>query len=172
MTVSRRRAFGSCRGTRRGTSHTVYHHPASPTSPSLLSSPTQQLPQSDPSTETTPSTTSTFNMLSNNLFLVAAFASSAIATTSCPAPDKYYWTVTGFTSTCTAATCRYDFNVSGATGPLSQPSFDAYGCDGETGASLFEPCATVGSDVPGNVRAKELNLGDRANVFVEFSFEQ
>ncbi|KAF2499035.1 hypothetical protein BU16DRAFT_523633 [Lophium mytilinum] len=107
-------------------------------------------------------------MLSKTILLsLAALATSALASPTVRT-DSYYWTVERFTSTCTAATCRYDFNVTGAYGPLSQPSFDAYGCDGETGPGTFEPCATLGIDVPGSVKTKELNLGDKANVFVEF----
>ncbi|KAF2804164.1 uncharacterized protein BDZ99DRAFT_467541, partial [Mytilinidion resinicola] len=111
-------------------------------------------------------------MLSKNILLSLAILATSTFAAPTARTDSYYWTVERFTSTCTAATCRYDFNVTGAVGPLNQPSFDAYGCDGESVPGVFEPCATLGIDVLGSVKIKELNLGDKANVFVEFSFEQ
>jgi hypothetical protein len=105
------------------------------------------------------------------LFLVAAaaFVTAAPAPVD-PATHEWAWEVTRFTSTCTAATCRYDFNISAPVGPDSQPSFDAYGCDGTSVQGDFKGCSTVGLDVPGNVLAKEYNLGKSAIISVQYTF--
>jgi len=101
--------------------------------------------------------------------------SAAAVVVAAPAPAApWTWEVTRFTSTCTAATCRYDFNISGPVGPDKQPSFDAYGCDGTSVQGEYKPCTTVGLDVPGNVLAQEFNSGRDigAIVSVQYTFLQ
>ncbi|ORX95939.1 hypothetical protein BCR34DRAFT_525252 [Clohesyomyces aquaticus] len=105
---------------------------------------------------------------------VLATAATAIAAPAAAATDKYQWLVTGYTNTCTAATCYYGFNVSGETGPRGQPAFDATGCSGNTIPTTLKSCAVVGLDLPGDVETSEENLGIDvgANVFVKLSFHQ
>lgn len=107
------------------------------------------------------------------LILLSAAAAAAPASTV-EQTALWTWNVTRFTSTCTAATCRYDFNVSGAVGPDSQPSFDAYGCIGTSVQGEYKGCSTVGLDVPGNVLAQEFNSGRDvgAIISVQYTFLQ
>jgi hypothetical protein len=86
---------------------------------------------------------------------------------------EYAWEVKSFTSTCTAATCRYDFSISGPA-DATHPSFDASGCNGATGQNGYKPCSTLGIDVPGDVVTQEFNTpgGDNAIISVQFSFEK
>jgi hypothetical protein len=112
-------------------------------------------------------------MLSNitPLFLVAAAAFvTASPTPVGPVTDGWAWDVTRFTSTCTAATCRYDFNISGPVGPGGQPSFDAYGCDGTSVQGDYKGCSTVGLDVPGNVLAREYSLGMHGSAIISVQY--
>ncbi|KAF1950749.1 hypothetical protein CC80DRAFT_496657 [Byssothecium circinans] len=109
------------------------------------------------------------------LNLVAATAFAA------PTPDNaltkdatpYVFSVSRFSSVCTAATCYYGFNVSATEGPSGEPSFTATGCGGSS-VDPFKPCSTIGIDVPGNVETKEENLGRDvgANVFVKLSWRK
>ena len=112
-------------------------------------------------------------------YKLSALALLSSAATAAPASmasrdAPYSWDVTGFTSTCTAATCRYDFNISGAIGPAGQPSFDATGCFGTSVQGEYKACSTVGIDVPGNVEAQEFNSGRDigAIISVKYSFER
>ncbi|KAF2194570.1 hypothetical protein K469DRAFT_617145 [Zopfia rhizophila CBS 207.26] len=110
---------------------------------------------------------------------ISAFALLAATAAAVPAgansrSAQYSWDVQGFTSTCTAATCRYDFNISGQTGPAGQPSFDATGCIGTSVQGEYKACSKVGIDVPGNVEVQEFNSGRDigAIISVKYSFEQ
>ncbi|KAH7392938.1 hypothetical protein BKA66DRAFT_567664 [Pyrenochaeta sp. MPI-SDFR-AT-0127] len=107
------------------------------------------------------------------LALLAASVSSAPAG-SCDAPAPWTWEVHGFSSVCTAATCRYSFNVSGPAGPSSQPPFDASGCTGTSVQGEYKSCAIVGVDVPGDVQTQEFNHGIDigASISVQYTFEQ
>lgn len=103
-----------------------------------------------------------------NLLVLSASA------TALPAESQLYkWAVHGFASTCTAATCRYTFNVSGSTGPSNQPAFDA-SCYGNSVQGGFKSCAIVGIDAPGDVQTQEENFGTDigAVISVQYTFEQ
>jgi hypothetical protein len=105
------------------------------------------------------------------LAILAASASAAAAPTNA-AP--WQWHLTGATSICTAATCRYSFDVSAPSGPSGQPPFTATGCYGTSVQGDFKSCATVGVDVPGDVLAQEFNQGiDIGSLLsVRYTFEQ
>ncbi|KAF1844796.1 uncharacterized protein K460DRAFT_98885 [Cucurbitaria berberidis CBS 394.84] len=107
------------------------------------------------------------------LALLAASVSAAPAG-FCQAPAPWTWEIHGFSSVCTAATCRYSFNVSGPPGPSGQPSFDASGCAGTSVQSGFKSCSQVRVDVPGDVQAQEFNHGIDigASISVQYTFEQ
>lgn len=106
----------------------------------------------------------------------AALVTTALALSAPETPaDTYFWTVTGFQSTCTAATCYYGLNVTGETGPQGQPAFVATGCSGNSLPAEFRSCETIkGLTVLGTVETKEEDLGidTGANVFVKFTFTQ
>ncbi|KAF2789490.1 hypothetical protein K505DRAFT_253255 [Melanomma pulvis-pyrius CBS 109.77] len=110
--------------------------------------------------------------LSTLILLSAAVAAVPARTVEQTIP--WTWDVSQFTSTCTAATCRYDFNVSGAIGPDGQPSFNAYGCIGTSAHGEYKGCSTVGLDVLGNVLAQEFNSGRDigAIISVQYTFLQ
>jgi hypothetical protein len=103
--------------------------------------------------------------------ILSIFAASASAAA---VPDQYIWHLTGVTSVCTAATCRYGFNVTGATGPLSQPGFYASGCIGTSVQGGYKSCSVVGMDVPGDVLTQEFNKGIDvgASISVRYTFDQ
>jgi hypothetical protein len=111
-------------------------------------------------------------MLSKISILTFLAAGASAAPTSCDAP--WTWEVTGFSSVCTAATCRYSFNVSGPAGPSGQPSFDAKFCSGTSVQGGYESCGTVGVDVPGDVQTQEFNQGFDigAIIGVQYTFTQ
>ena len=102
---------------------------------------------------------------------VVLFAASASAAAL---PDQYVWHLTGVTSTCTAATCRYGFDVSGPAGPSGQPPFDATGCIGNSVQGGYKSCSVVGMDVPGDALSQEFNAGIDigASISVRYTFEQ
>ncbi|KAH7138624.1 hypothetical protein B0J11DRAFT_422812 [Dendryphion nanum] len=106
------------------------------------------------------------------LILLVATA-GAIPTVLNPRAD-WVWDVRGFTSTCTAATCRYGFDISGQVGPRGEPSFDAKGCIGTSVQGEYKSCAVVGLDVPGDVRVQEFNSGREigAIISVQYTFEK
>lgn len=106
--------------------------------------------------------------------LATLFAGSVAAAAVPSAAPQYSWSVQGFSSTCTAATCRYSFNVSGDLGPAGQPAFDATGCYGTSVQGEYKPCSTVGMDAPGKVEAQEFNSGRDigAIISVQYTFEQ
>lgn len=103
-------------------------------------------------------------------FIAASASAVAIPTTSGP----WLWHLKGVTSTCTAATCRYGFDVSGPVGPNGEPSFDATGCVGTSVQGEYKSCSTVGLDVPGDVLSQEFNAGIDigASISVRYTFEQ
>jgi hypothetical protein len=106
-----------------------------------------------------------------SLLTVLATGASA-APTSCSAP--WTWDVTGFSSVCTAATCRYSFNVSAPTGPSGQPPFDASFCSGTSVQGGYKSCGVVGVDVPGDVQTQEFDQGIDigAIIGVQYTFTQ
>jgi hypothetical protein len=106
------------------------------------------------------------------LMMLAATAFTASASIDATAND-YVFSVTGFTSVCTASTCYYGFNVSAPAGPEGAPAFTATGC-GRSSVDPFKSCATVGIDTPGDVEVMEANLGRDvgANVFVKLSWRK
>ena len=109
------------------------------------------------------------------LLLIAATASTAAAVPQPITPRAaWVWSVRGFTSTCTAATCRYDFNISGPVGPRDEPSFDATGCIGTSVQGEYKSCSVVGIDVPGDVQVQEFNSGRDigAIISVRYTFEK
>lgn len=150
-------------GTKIKTSH-AYQHQSTPIP--------KHTEHSSPLAVTYP-TTSPKIMLSKLSLALLATTAAAIPT-ALDARAPYAWDVRGFTSTCTAATCRYDFNVSGPAGPNKQPSFDAYGCEGTSVQGEYKPCTILGIDVPGNVKTQEFG-SDRdaaAIISVQYTFEQ
>lgn len=102
--------------------------------------------------------------------LAATVSAAALPSQSTP----WVWHVTGATSTCTAATCRYSFDMSAPAGPAGEPGFTATGCYGTSVQGDFKSCATVGVDVPGDVLAEELNQGIDIGAImkVRYTFEQ
>jgi hypothetical protein len=111
-------------------------------------------------------------MLSKVTALTFLAAGALAAPTSCDAP--WTWNVQDFSSVCTAATCRYSFNVSAPAGPSSQPSFDASFCSGTSVQGGYKSCGVVGLDVPGDVQTQEFNHGIDigASVSVQYTFTQ
>jgi hypothetical protein len=107
-----------------------------------------------------------------SLLALLAASASAAAVPSTSAPRL--WHVTGATSVCTAATCRYGFNVSAPAGPSGEPPFTATGCYGTSVQGDYKSCATVSVDVPGDVLAQEFNAGIDigAILSVRYTFEQ
>jgi hypothetical protein len=107
-------------------------------------------------------------------FVIALVTASASAAALPSTPTPWLWHVTGATSTCTAATCRYSFNVSAPAGPSGEPGFTATGCFGNSVQGDYKSCATVGIDVPGDVLAQEFNAGIDigAALSVRFKFTQ
>jgi hypothetical protein len=105
-----------------------------------------------------------------SLALLTASASAAALPSSAP----WTWQVTDFSSVCTAATCRYSFNVSAPAGPSGQPAFDAKFCSGTSVQGGFKSCGVVGVDVPGDVQTQEYNQGiDIGSIIsVKYSFTQ
>ncbi|KAI4604984.1 hypothetical protein J4E80_010815 [Alternaria sp. BMP 0032] len=103
-------------------------------------------------------------MLSNitALILLATGASAA----TLPRSADWTWSVTDFSSVCSASACRYSFNVTAPTGPSGQPAFNAEFC---SGTSL-----QVGIDVPGDVQTQEFNRGSDVGttVSVQYTFMQ
>ncbi|KAH7073780.1 hypothetical protein BKA63DRAFT_40506 [Paraphoma chrysanthemicola] len=103
-------------------------------------------------------------------FLAASASAAAIPATTAP----WLWHLTGATSVCTAATCRYGFNVSAPAGPNGEPSFDATGCSGTSVQGDYKSCSVVGLDVPGDVLSQEFNAGIDigASLSVRYTFVQ
>jgi hypothetical protein len=106
------------------------------------------------------------------LALLATSASAAAVPTYPSAP--WVWSVTDYTSTCTAATCRYGLKVSAPVGPSGEPSFDATGCIGTSVQGDYKSCTVVGVDVPGDVLTEQFNHGIDigASVSVRFTFSR
>ncbi|KNG50415.1 hypothetical protein DDE82_008412 [Stemphylium lycopersici] len=100
-----------------------------------------------------------------------AIAGSAVAL---PFNAPWTWSVTDFSSVCTAATCRYSFNVSAPAGSSAQPAFDADFCSGNSVQGGYKSCGVVGVDVPGDVKTQEFNQGIDigAVISVRYSFTQ
>ncbi|KAL1796121.1 hypothetical protein ACET3X_006345 [Alternaria dauci] len=101
-------------------------------------------------------------------------ALALLATGASAAAIPWTWDVTGFSSICSAAICRYSFNVSAPTGPSGQPSFDASFCSGTSVQGGYKACSVVGVDVPANVQTQEFNQGFDigAIVSVRYTFTQ
>lgn len=106
--------------------------------------------------------------------IVAILAASASAAALPSTSGPWLWHLTRATSTCTAATCRYDFDVSAPFGPSGEPGFTATGCFGTSVQGEYKSCATVGVDVPGDVLAQEFNHGidTDAGLSVRYTFTQ
>ena len=104
--------------------------------------------------------------------IVALLAASASAAALPAAPDLWLWHLTGATSICTAATCRYKFNVSAPAGPSDQPGFTAAGCYGTSVQGDFKSCDSVEIGARGDVLAQEFNLGVNTDAIwsVRFTF--
>jgi hypothetical protein len=90
------------------------------------------------------------------------------------APTSWTWGVTSFSSVCSAATCRYSFNVSAPAGPDGQPAFDAKFCSGTSVQGGYKSCGVVSIDVPGDVQTQEFNRGIDvgATIGVQYTFTQ
>jgi hypothetical protein len=110
----------------------------------------------------------------SKMSLIAFLAASASAAAVLADPAPYAWHLTGATSTCTAATCSYSFNVSAPVGPNGQPPFTATGCYGTSVQGEYKSCATVGMDVPGDVLVQEFNFGivSGAILSMQYRFQQ
>lgn len=108
-----------------------------------------------------------------SVFTILSATASVVSAGACELPP-WTWQIHGFSSVCTAATCRYSFNVSAPIGPTGQPSFDASGCVGTSVQGGFKPCSTIGIDVPGDVQTQEFNHGIDigASVSVQYTFQQ
>ncbi|EMD59137.1 hypothetical protein COCSADRAFT_101937 [Bipolaris sorokiniana ND90Pr] len=111
-----------------------------------------------------------FSKIASFALLAAAGASAAAVPSTAP----WTWQVTDFSSVCTAAICRYSFNVSAPVGPSGQPAFDAEFCSGTSVQGGFKSCGVVGVDVPGDVQTQEFNQGRDigAIISVKYSFKQ
>ncbi|OWY55925.1 hypothetical protein AALT_g11252 [Alternaria alternata] len=105
----------------------------------------------------------------SSISALALLASSASA-----AAIPWIWDVTSFSSICSAATCRYSFNVSAPTGPSGQPSFDASFCSGTSVQGGYKACGVVGVNVPADVQTREFNQGIDigAIVSVQYAFTE
>jgi hypothetical protein len=111
-----------------------------------------------------------FTKISALAFLATSVSAAAVPSNSGP----WLWHLTGATSTCTAATCRYGFNVSAPAGPAGEPPFTATGCIGTSVQGDYKSCSVVGVDVPGDVLSQEFNYGIDigASLSVRYTFEQ
>jgi hypothetical protein len=111
-------------------------------------------------------------MLSKTIAL--ALLSTATSAFPAPAESVYSWSVTKFTTHCSAATCFYGLNVSGPTGPSGEPSFTATGCTGQYPDDHdFKSCAVVGIDLPGDVQVLEQGAPDgKSTVLVKLSWKK
>ncbi|KAF2826114.1 hypothetical protein CC86DRAFT_292442 [Ophiobolus disseminans] len=111
-----------------------------------------------------------FTKVSALAFLAASASAAAIPSEAAP----WLWHLTGATSICTAATCRYGFNISAPAGPAGEPSFTATGCIGTSVQGVYKSCAVVGLDVPGDVLSQEFNHGVDigAGLSVRYTFEK
>ena len=89
-------------------------------------------------------------------------------------PDLWLWHLTGATSICTAATCRYNFNISAPSGPNGQPGFSATGCYGTSVQGDLKSCDSIDIDAPGDVLAQEFDLGADIDAIwsVQFKFSE
>jgi hypothetical protein len=125
----------------------------------------QQFSTDRRNSSTTPTdTVNSFDILSlytmfSKTVIFAFLAASASAAALPSTPTPWLWHLTGATSTCTAATCRYSFDVSAPEGPSGQPPFTATGCFGTSVQGEYKSCAFVGVDVPGDVLSQEFNAG-------------
>jgi hypothetical protein len=110
----------------------------------------------------------------SRISLIALLAASASAAAIPANSAPWLWHLTGTTSVCTAATCRYSFDVSAPAGPSGEPPFTGTGCYGTSVQGDYKSCATVGVDVPGDVLAQEFNAGIDigAILSVRYTFEQ
>jgi hypothetical protein len=108
----------------------------------------------------------------SQISILALLGAASAAPTSCTAP--WTWDVTDFSSVCSAATCRYSFNVSAPVGPSGQPAFDAKFCSGNSVQGGYKSCGVVGIDVPGDVQTQEFNQGIDigAIIGVQYTFTQ
>ena len=88
---------------------------------------------------------------------IAALALLASGASAAAVP--WIWDVTSFSSICSAATCRYSFNVAAPTGPSGQRSFDASFCSGASVQGGYKACGVVGVDVPADVQTRDFNRG-------------
>jgi hypothetical protein len=114
-----------------------------------------------------------YNMsLKTAIFALFTASATAAAIPSDSAP--WLWHLTGATSTCTAATCRYSFDVSAPAGPAGEPPFTATGCFGTSVQGDYKSCSVVGVDVPGDVLSQEFNAGIDigAALSVRYTFAQ
>jgi hypothetical protein len=95
-------------------------------------------------------------MFSKVSTLTVLAASAAALPTNTP---SWVWSVKNYTSVCSAATCRYGFNVSAPAGPSGQPAFDATGCVGTSVQGDYKSCFAVEIDAPGDVLSEQFNAG-------------
>ncbi|KAG9194924.1 hypothetical protein G6011_00044 [Alternaria panax] len=86
-------------------------------------------------------------------FQITALA--LLATSASATVIPWTWSVTSFSSVCSAATCRYSFDLSAPTGPSGQPLFDAKFCSGTSVQGGYKPCGVVGIAVD---RGVELDI--------------
>jgi hypothetical protein len=103
---------------------------------------------------------------------------AAILVTKPPLPSNrrpWIWHLTRVTSTCSAAACRYDFNISAPTGPDNEPSFASIGCIGTSSVQGdYKSCVGLDIEGPGEVFSQEVNAGNGvgARIYVRYVFEQ
>lgn len=105
----------------------------------------------------------------SNISALALLASGASA-----AVVPWIWDVTSFSSICSAATCRYSFNVSAPTGPSGQPSFDASFCSGTIVQGGYKSRDVVAVDVLANLQSQDPNQGIDigAIISVQYTFTE
>lgn len=99
------------------------------------------------------------NMFSNIPALALLIASASAAAVPYYPTASWVWSVSDYTSTCTASECRYGLKVSAPVGPSGEPAFDATGCIGNSVQGDYKSCAVVGIDVPGDVLTEQFNHG-------------
>ncbi|KAH6642429.1 hypothetical protein C7974DRAFT_102169 [Boeremia exigua] len=81
--------------------------------------------------------------------LLSAAGCTALSSNEIP---PYSWAIHNFNGICWTKTCRaWDFSISGSTGQLGQPAFEAYDCGPDSRIDEHQHCEGMEMNVPGSV---------------------